>query len=204
MTGNNLLLALVLSLSPLLTGCGSSPPNNYYVLSAHEFAAPSGEAPAVGVGPIEIPEYLSRENLVYNRVDNSLQIADESLWAEPLTDGVQRVLALNMAGLLNTQSVQFFPWHPKRAPDYGVKINILQLEAGAQDAYLTAEWLVYRPENSESVSRRISRLQVTLAAGSTQPEQITGAYSSLLFQLSEIIAAAVTADQDTRNKASEP
>ena len=63
-----LLWLLVLSL--ILMGCGSSPPNNYYVLSAQEFPAENGDTPAIGVGPIEVPEYLMRQNLVYNHDEN--------------------------------------------------------------------------------------------------------------------------------------
>ena len=40
MIRNHYLLPLVLSLGLFLPGCGSSPPNSYYVLSAHEFATP--------------------------------------------------------------------------------------------------------------------------------------------------------------------
>ena len=188
-------LAWTLSLSLLLVGCGSSPANNYYLLSAHEAPTPGGDMPSVGVGPIEVPEYLSRESIIYDREGNTLQLASLDLWAEPLVDGVQRVTVLNLVGLLNTQDVQFFPWHPKRAPQYGIKVNLLQLEAVGQQALLTAEWLVYRPGNSETVQRRISRLEATLPAGEAAGERVAAAYSALLYQLSEIIASAITTDR---------
>ena len=196
--------AWLLSAGLVLTGCGSSPPNNYYLLSAHPFPAPSGETPAVGIRPIEIPEYLSRQNLVYNRLDNSLQVASSDMWAEPLEDGIQRVLALNLAGLLNTQNVRFFPWHPKRTPDYGVKVNLLQLDANKNEASLTAEWLVSRPENAEPVNRRLSQLQLSFSSGSTEAEQVAATYSKLLFQLSEIIAAAITKDGVEKSHSTAP
>ena len=102
MTNKFLPTVWLLSLGLLLAGCGSSPANNFYVLSAHPFPAPSGATPALGVGPITIPEYLGRQNMVYNRVENTLQVASLDMWAEPLGDGVQRVLILNLTGLLNT------------------------------------------------------------------------------------------------------
>lgn len=188
-------LISTLALGLLLASCGSSPPNNYYLLSAHESPAPAGESPSLGVGPIEIPEYLSREAMVISRAGNNLQVASLDLWAEPLVDGVQRVLVLNLAGLLDTQDVQFFPWHPKRAPDYGIKVNLLQLEAVGQQAMLTAEWLVYRPGSSDTVQRRITQLQSALPSGAQAGEQIAAAYSALFYQLSEIIAAAIAADR---------
>jgi hypothetical protein len=194
-----LLLAPVLAL--LLAGCGSSPANNYYLLTAHDAPAPMGDSPAIGVGPIEIPEYLSRKSMVYDRTGNTLQVASVDLWAEPLVDGIQRVMVLNLSGLLNTQDVQFFPWQPKRAPEYGVKINLLQLDVTGQQVMLTAEWLVYRPSSSRTVQRRISRLQSTMAAGTPEAEQVAVAYSKLLYQLSEVIATAITTDQSASSAA---
>jgi uncharacterized lipoprotein YmbA len=179
----------------MLAGCGSSPPNYYYVLSAHEFPAANGDTPAIGVGPIEVPEYLIRQNLVYNRDANTLHVAGLDMWGEPLEDGIQRVLALNLSGLLQTQNVRFFPWNPKRAPDYGVKVNLLQLDASENGASLKAEWLVYHPTSGDSIKRRISQLQLPLSSGASEPEQVAEAYSKLLFQLSEIIATDIRKDQ---------
>ncbi len=193
-----LALTATFTLGLLLAGCGSSPPNNYYLLSAHDFNSAAGETPSVGVGPIEIPAYLDRDSIVYNRIGNSLQVASLDLWAEPLVNGVQRVLVLNLAGLLNTQDVQSFPWHPQRAPQYGVKVSVLQLEAAERKVLLTAEWLVTRPGSATQVKRRISQLQSTLSADSPGAGQVAAAYSDLLYQLSELIAAAITADISTR------
>jgi uncharacterized lipoprotein YmbA len=184
-----------LSLLLVLAGCGSSPPINYYVLSAHKGATPTGTAPSLGVGPIAIPEYLNRENLVTNREGNTLVVAAFDRWAEPLSDGIQRVLAVNLAGLMDTQSIRLHPWHQEQAPDYGVRINLLSLDASEGEATLAAEWLVYHPSGREVVNRRLSRLRQPLSGGSVEPEQIAAAYSELLFNLSELIAAVIKADR---------
>lgn len=194
MIRKTLLLALGLALGLLVTACTSSPPNHYYKLSAHDLAPPTGTTPSIGVGPINVPEYLSRENLVLNSLDNSLQVSAVDLWAEPLDNGIQRVLVLNLAALQQTQNVQFFPWHLKRAPDYGVKVNVLELDASPAEAVLVAEWLVYRTADSGAVKQQITRLQVPLASGTPVAEQIAQAYSKLLYQLSEIIANAIATD----------
>ena len=191
---NLLSLACLLSVTLLLGGCGSSPHNTYYRLTAQASAAPTGETPALGVGPITIPAYLDREKIVYQQDGNALKVAATEHWAEPLDAGIQRVMAINLANLLNTHNVRTFPWHSKRAPDYGIKLNLLKLDANDEEATLTAEWLVYREANAETVQRRISRLQSSVSPASSGPEQIPAAYSNLFHQLSEIIAAAITAD----------
>ena len=196
-------LALSLLLTLHLSGCGTSPPNNYYVLSAHDFSAPAGTTPAVGVGPIEVPEYLRRENIVSNRAPNTLSVAGLDLWAEPLTDGIQRTLTLNLAGLLNTQNIQSFTWHPRQAPDYGVTVNLLQLDATQTQATLNAEWRVYRPgSKSKAITRQLSRLQHPLTTA--EPAEIAAAYSALVYQLSEIIASAITSAQAAGSELAAP
>tara|TARA_R110002072_G_scaffold1815_8_gene15366 strand:+ start:52056 stop:52670 length:615 start_codon:yes stop_codon:yes gene_type:complete len=200
MTQNRLFLLFAALASLILSGCGSSPANQYYVLSAHSFSASSDNAPSVGVGPIETPEYLSRENMVLRSTKNYLEVSADSLWAEPLDSGIQRVLILNLAGQLKTQNVESFPWHPRRAPDYGVKVSVLTMDANTQVATLTAEWLVYRPSDSKPVNRRISQLQRPLSSGTPAAEQVAEAYSDLLFQLSEIISAAIEDDLNQRTQ----
>jgi uncharacterized lipoprotein YmbA len=190
-----LLPVWALLLSGLLAGCSTSPPTNFYLLSAHDFPAATGFSPTVGVGPIEVPEYQNRKNMVLSRDGNKLEVASLNLWAEPVSAGVQRVLVLNLSGLLNTQEVSYFPWHPQRAPQYGVRVNVLQLEANEQQAMLSAEWQVIRTASGEPLQRRISRLQAPLAPGETPPAQVAATYSALLLQLSEQIAAAISSDQ---------
>jgi len=190
-----LIMLGTLSLTLLLYGCGSSPRTNYYLLTAENISPPSGETPALGIGPIEIPEYLKRDNIIYKRQGNKLQVATTDNWAEPLEGGIVRVLTLNLANQLNTHNVRSFPWHPERAPDYGIKVNLFTLDANDSEATLSAEWLVYRPANAETVQRRISKLQVSLPPGELRAEQVALAYSTLLEQLSDIIASVITADQ---------
>jgi uncharacterized lipoprotein YmbA len=183
--------AWIVALVLVLAGCGSTPSNNYYVLTAHEGASAEGQTPSLGIGPIRIPEYLNRTALVYRREGNRLQIAEYERWAEPLEEGIGRVLGLNLAGLLDTENVRPFPWHPDRTPDFGVSVNLLALDADEGRAVLEAEWLVYRPATSTAVSRRMARLAYTPPGGKLEPEDLAAAYSELLYRLSEEISEVI-------------
>lgn len=187
--------ASLLAMIAFLAGCGSSPRANHYVLTAQPAAVPSHESPSLGIGPIDIPEYLNRNALVYNRDGNQLRVSSTDRWAEPLEDGLKRVISLNLATLVDTQNVRFFPWNVQRAPDYGIKITLLSLDANDSEAQLVAEWLVYRPATGETVLRRIAQIQQPLPAGELSPTQIAPAYSELLYKLSAVIAEAITSDQ---------
>ena len=175
----------------LLAACGSTARSNHYLLTSRIDDVPSGGSPSLGVGPIEIPEYLNRDSLVYRVSDNQLQITSSERWAEPLGDGVSRVLSLNLAALLNTGDIQTFPFHPRRRPDFGVKLRVHSLDSQDSSARLVAEWLLYSPESGEPVQRRLTTLETALDTQQAIPGQMPGAYSELLWQLSEEIAAGI-------------
>jgi uncharacterized lipoprotein YmbA len=183
--------AWIVALLLVLAGCGSTPSNNYYVLTAREGVSAEGQTPSLGIGPIRIPEYLNRTALVYRREGNRLQIAEYERWAEPLEEGIGRVLGLNLAGLLDTENVRPFPWHPDRTPDFGISVNLLALDADEGRAVLEAEWLIYRPATSAAVSRRMARLAYTPPGGKLEPGDLAAAYSELLYRLSEEISEAI-------------
>ena len=184
----------VAALLTLLVACGSTPSTNYYLLSA-QLGSPSGNhSPSVGIGPITMPEYLNRNGLVYNRTGNQLSIANYERWAEPLTSGVERVMRLNMASLLDTENIQSFPWNRSEQPDYAVEVSIQLLDANNTQATLVAEWVLQKPDDPDYRRRRLTQLYYDMPKGGPTPQNIAPAYSDLLLQLSKKIADAITAD----------
>lgn len=175
----------------LLVACGSSPQHNFYLLSAENQAVASGQSPSLGIGPIEIPEYLNRNSLVYSRGSNQLHIASFERWAEPLADGIQRVLGLNLAAELGTQNIRPHPWQRTDAPAYAVQLWVLSLDAAGQEAELVVEWRVSRPGESTPLERRISRLSQPLPGPEWLAADAASAYSELLQALSAEIAAVI-------------
>lgn len=185
----------VLAIAALLTACGTTPPSTHYLLTATLDEVPGAQKPAIGVGPIEIPEYLNRNTMVYRGQGNELLISRQSRWAEPLEDGISRVVSLNLAGLVGTENVRSFPWHPKRSPDYGVKIRILRMDATDSEAILIAEWVVYRPDSVDEAQRKISQQRLPLDTSVPVPGQMATAHSTLLYRLSEKIASGIEAEE---------
>lgn len=182
----------------LLAACGSSPPSSFYRLTPAVAPAPGGQQPSLGIGPVEIPEFLNRNALVYTRGGNQLQIAATERWAEPLEYGVKRVVGLNLSQLLHSENLRFFPWEARQAPDYGVRISVLDLDASDGQAALVVDWLIYRPGDGAAITRRISQFNHPLASGQPVPAELPAAYSALLYQLSETIADAIRADQQAQ------
>ena len=173
-----------------LAACGTSPPNDYYRLTTVDSPSTSGNQPALGIGPVNIPEYLNRSGLVYSEGGNQLTIAERHRWAEPLDQGINRVVAINLADLLDTENLRYYPWGQDDIPEYGVKLNVLELDVIGGEAILVVDWLLYRPGKNDNISRRMSRLTQALPSP-MQPSQLAPAYSALFYQLSELIATAI-------------
>ena len=200
MIGHSVSIAASLSLLLLLTACGSSPPSHLYRLTAASGALGGEQQPSLGIGPIEIPEFLNRSALVYTRGENRLLVSGTDLWGEPLAQGVQRIMGLNLAQLLNTENLSYFPWDSRHPPQYGVRISVLDLDANDQEATLTADWLLFHPATGDVISKRISQYSKPLPAGTFAPSELPPAYSTLLYQLSETIADAIREKQRLADK----
>ncbi len=188
-------LGILIVAGLLVSACSSTPQSNHYLLTSRIIEVPDGTDPSLGVGPVVIPGYLNRDTLVYRKSEHQLQITGSERWAEPLEDGISRVVGLNLADLLETGSVQAFPFHPRRKPDFGVKLNLRSLDCTQDSAQLVAEWVLYQPDSGELLVRRLTRLETDLDPQKAIPEQMPAAYSELLWQLSEDIAVEVKAAQ---------
>ncbi len=195
-------LLLATLLASLLGACNTTSPSTYYMLTASGAGTPSGSKPSLGIGPIEVPEYLNRNGIVYGTDDNQLVISSYERWAEPLSDGIGRVLGFNLAVAMNTQSLQSYPWARGQSPDYGVQVNVLSMDANESEASLVAEWRIKASTGKRMVSHRISSLTTPMSASEFSAAAIAPAYSQLLLLLSEEIAAAIRDDMahDTAEK----
>ncbi|TXS92120.1 membrane integrity-associated transporter subunit PqiC [Parahaliea maris] len=181
--------ALLLAL--LLAACGSTPQSKYYRLSATGSGG-EGVSPSLGIGPIVIPEYLDRNSMVFVSGDNQLHIASYERWAEPLSHGITRVLGLNLSEALDTQDIRPFPWPASDRPAYAVQVWLLELDAGADQTTLVAEWRLREPGSDREIARRIGRYQ---SGGSDRDgAAMAAAYSHLLRQLTDDIARALRED----------
>lgn len=105
-----------------LAACAVSAPARHFTLESRTPAAAG--PPTAGVlepaltlvvGPIELPPYLDRPQLSVRQANGELALREFDRWAEPLEAGFTRVLATELAGLLQPMRVVQFPF-PGRVP----------------------------------------------------------------------------------------
>lgn len=164
-------------------------PSAFFLLSPA--AAPTGGAPVpvvLGLGPISLPGYLDRPQIVVRVSDHEIALAASDRWAEPLRDLVARTLAENLATLLPASSFVEYPWYPATAPDFGVAVDVRRFEVDVGGTVvLDATWRITAA--GEVVDRRATRFEEP--ADGADRSAAVAAQSRALGALSREIADAV-------------
>jgi uncharacterized lipoprotein YmbA len=178
----------------ILAGCATSPPSKFYLLTplpgadAPHSATSRADHPALGVGPIKLLAYLDRSEIVTRSGSNSLKIADFDRWGEPVSDNFMRVLALNLAMLVNTNQISLAPW-PRYAPvDYQVVVEADRFDVGTDNkAVLVARWHILNGGEEGKVLRSGSTV-ITEPTGMDEYADVAAAMSRSVAQLAREIA----------------
>lgn len=177
---------LVLGLTAWLWACaGTSPPTRYYLLNPIALPANGLEEESaqsmlsIGIGPVTLPAYLDRPQIVTRRSTNQLRLADFDRWGESLQPMVTRVLRENLIALLPTENVAEFPFPSNAAFEYQITAEILRFDAvDARQAILAVRWSILRFEDRQRLHSQ--------EAGYTRP--VDGpAYSDIVRSLNLVV-----------------
>ncbi|MGD2047005.1 MAG: PqiC family protein [Gemmatimonadota bacterium] len=159
---------------------------------------PTDQAPVpvmVGIGPVTIPGYLDRPQIVVRLSDNEVALSETDRWAEPLGENVVRTLEENLAGLLPGSSYVAYPWYESEAPDYAVALDVRRFEVDSGGAVvLEGTWRLSRG-GSEVDARTV---RITESASGPDRAASVAAQSRALAELSREIAGGVRAARGGR------
>jgi len=184
------LLALALAI-----GCSWFQPKpdrtRYYVL---DVAAPEQKPrqpvpePLVGLGPITLPAYLDRPELVSRVGRNELRVSQNGRWAEPLERGFVRALRHRLETLLGPNAVVPFPWEPAKTPPLVISVEVQRFEPVSGSAELWAQYTMRESATGVIVNAGEERLSEPLAdataeAAVTSMSRTLAAFGSKLVRL---------------------
>jgi uncharacterized lipoprotein YmbA len=194
--GRRFLRRLALGLwLPLLAGCfGSAPPDQFYMLRAMPGTGPAGQAlpgdPLIGLGPIRIPAYLDRPQIVTAISPQEFRLSERHRWAERLDVTIARVSAENLANFIPTDRLVPHPWPRDSRPAIQAAISVQEMHVDpAGVARLSALWSL-RVGKGEAASRRFD---CRLPASTQDYSAMVDAQSQCLARLNRDMAAAIRA-----------
>src|SRR5262245_25612258 len=188
-------VAVILGTSVLVGGCASQP-SRFYLLSALaniETASPGAsgqQGPTIGVGPVTLPRYVDRPQIVTRTSPYEIKLAEFDRWAEALDSNFTRVLAENLSILLPTARVVMSPW-PRATPiDYQITVDVTHfLSQVGGDSLLIADWTLFKGEGQEMLTSGRSRFSAS-PSGQDYPA-IVAAMSQTVASLSREIATTI-------------
>jgi uncharacterized lipoprotein YmbA len=105
----------------------------------------------IGIGPVGIPEYLNRSQIVQRTGRYQVGVAEFDKWAEPLEFSIPRVVAENLSALLSTEDIQMYPWESE-SPEFRIRIDIVRFDSASDgNVELTARWGLLRGTDERKI-----------------------------------------------------
>lgn len=146
-------------------GCVSiptSPTPRFYSLQAmdvsheHEkFVIPEGVI--IGLGPVKVPEYQNRPQIVTQDKAGIVRFAEFDRWSESLDRALGRVIVENLTAMLPGAAVKAYPWHSAIPVKYCVIVDVIRLESSMDSGLsFAAQWSVIDEEDEKMLLIRRS------------------------------------------------
>jgi uncharacterized lipoprotein YmbA len=191
MYSNNVRITAVILMLAGLAGCaGTSTPARFYLLEPMKESAVSAtveetDAPVVVVGPVRIPKYADRPQIVTAVGSNSYRMDEFHRWAERLDENVARVLVQDLSILLPSSRIVLGTTGTQKNASLRISVNILDFFVDPEgQARLVAQWSVVR--NGETVLAEKSAYRIP--ASKTDYQTMVGALNDGLNRLSRDMA----------------
>lgn len=174
----------------LAAGCARTPAARYYLLDATGTPPVAGErtGPLVGLGPVALPGYLDRPQIVTRSGNHQLKLLPQDRWAEPFSESFERLLRARLAEALPNARVVGMPWKASSTPARRVALQLERLDQGPDGSLvLVARWTV--ADGDEPVgAQHVSNIAVP-AGGDTA--SLVAAHAEAIGRLAAEIAAAL-------------
>jgi uncharacterized lipoprotein YmbA len=198
-------LKLSLLLVPLLViaGCARTLPAQFYVLNPmvqtvmEKSIRKDTPGFTLAIGPVEIPEYLDRPQIITRANEHELTLAEFNKWAEPLDENISRVLKENLTNLLYADAFTVHSWRGPRSTDYRLSLDIIRFDGSLSESVsLVVRWSIFGCGGRKLLVQKTS--SYTEPVASPDYEALVSAQSSTLEALSREIADQVRSISQSR------
>jgi uncharacterized lipoprotein YmbA len=177
-----------------LTGCigGKTPPSQFYLLEplGADINSPASEGikPVVALGPVRIPRYVDRPQIVTASGKNAYRLSELNRWAESLDDNISRVLAQNLSQLAAVDTVSANGSGLARQALLRISVNIREFHVNPEgQAGLAAHWQILRGVDTVASRQAFYRSP----ASTTDYGVMVTALNDCLNQMSRELAGAL-------------
>jgi len=191
-------LAVAMLAAVLLAGCSGlsgskQEKTTFYSLASARDLSPImtvGKTMIVGVGPVYLPDYLNRPQIVTFTSAYELDLSEFNRWGGSLDSDMNRILTQNLSRLLPAMRIVSLPVRITASPDLQVALQVLSFERTASgEVILNVSWGVLGEDGRKAMALRETTFRVQPA--DTSYEAIVAAMSETLAGLSIEIAEEI-------------
>ncbi|MGI9027078.1 MAG: PqiC family protein [Burkholderiaceae bacterium] len=195
--------ALVTTLAAMCASCSTpTASERFYALSdgsssavtTAATAAKSNTLPGIVISAVTVPELIDRPQIVTRDGANRVNVAEQQLWAEPVKNGIGRVLAVRLTKSLadagRPAHVAAYPQASIANPDLRITIDVQRFDAvPGGDAVIDVLWSVRRASDDNI---RSGRTVASRPIATSTYDDTVRAWSEALEVLNKDIVAVVT------------
>lgn len=185
----------------ILAGCASSPSSKFYQLNPLQKSAlitrdaSPEQKLMIAIGPVRIPDYLDRPQIVTRAGKNELRLSEFDRWAGSLESDVTRVLVEDISSLLAADRffvVRWTPYLESRVPaSYRVEVLVERFEGTLGDSVLLkAQWAVFAKDKRLLLKKEA---EIREGMNGSSYESLVASMSSALERLSRDISGGINA-----------
>jgi uncharacterized protein len=176
--------------------------SKFYLLTpTADTAAPAQAATAassnftLGLGPIKLPPYLDRPEIVTRAAPNRLELSKEDRWGESIQNGFTSAIERDLAAQADA-AVIVFPWYNTVRVDMQVQIDVYRFEADANGtATLSAKWTIL-----DSTGKNILYTVESNLTQPSKPGDMTEAAAALSRTIGDLSAQIANMLQQLRSQ----
>jgi uncharacterized lipoprotein YmbA len=141
----------------------------------------------LGLGPIKIPPYLDRPEVVTRAAPNRLELSKEDRWGESVQNGFTNSMERDLTVETGAGRIIIFPWYSTEHIDMQVEVDVYRFETDGNGlATLSARWTIYDSTGKNILYTAEANLTQPSTAGDTT--QAAAALSRTIGDLSAQIA----------------
>ncbi|MGH0030513.1 MAG: PqiC family protein [Myxococcota bacterium] len=175
----------------LAAGClGRSPAVQHYTLSPSGGGAGGADSElAIGLGPVTLPDYLARNQLVTRRAGSEVEIDERSRWAGGFESNVKETLADDLGARLGSDRVFLDPGLAPTPVAFQVSVDFRQFEGvDGEGVVLRARWIVRERDGEKRIWSRESTIRQETGGG---VPGLVSAHDQALGRLADEIATLI-------------
>jgi uncharacterized lipoprotein YmbA len=186
----------------LLVSCSTTPAVKYYILNPSlniqpdNFQAVSRDVIAIGVGPVELPKFLDRPQILTRKSQSQVMVSEFHRWAGSFSEDFLRVLTKNISMLLPAERVAAYPWTDQFSPTYRITLTVDQFDGQfGGDVVLNVTWFVWNQNETNEPIVKHTRIKEPVLAENYNA--LVEAHSRAIATLSSAIADEIGSVSDS-------